>query len=256
LDFIIFAFAFDYSFGADYFQVASALLAAGTEIAGKIYQNTAIIERMVEQDLNFGISHERITVELPERFVWGVLPDQKEIPTNIKLKEITEKHNLAIHQFHSNIDKAAWGMPVALLENLGWQDYPADWNVGIPVVTIPEIRLKDLVAHLKKALDVPFIRYDGDDNKIIKRIAISWGGLCQGYSGFVCPHPLGIDAIMGGDILDGVVRIARDTDVAVIDAWHHRTEMDAMRVCAEKLRAKFPDLNVVFFENDVPWKLG
>ncbi|MHC4872316.1 MAG: Nif3-like dinuclear metal center hexameric protein [Planctomycetota bacterium] len=215
-----------------------------------------IVEKMEELGLTYGVSHERIYHHLPERFVWGTLPEENELSTNVRLKEVTEKNNMAIHQFHSNIDKAGWGMPHALLESLGWQDYPADWSRGVPVIDIPEIKLKDFVSELKGRLDVPFIRYDGDDNRTIKRIALAWGGLCQSYSGLACPLPLGIDAVIGGDIIDGVVRLARSEDVAVIDAWHHRTEMDAMRVCAEKLRERFPELNVEYFENDDPWKLG
>ena len=32
------------------------------------------VERMAEQGMNLGLSHERVVFEMPSRFVWGILP--------------------------------------------------------------------------------------------------------------------------------------------------------------------------------------
>jgi putative NIF3 family GTP cyclohydrolase 1 type 2 len=214
-----------------------------------------ILRDMAARGLTLGISHERVIIELPERFVWGPLPKNEEILLNRQFKEITAAHGIAIHQMHSNIDKASWGMPHALFARLGWDTLPIDWSRGVPVVTLPPRTLRTLIAEVKDRLGLPFVRYDGDPERVVSRVAVPWGGLCQGWGGPVCPSPLGFDVLMGGDIIDGVVRLARAYGWAVLDAMHHATEIDAMRLLADKLRARFPDVNVRFYENDSPWKV-
>ena len=50
-----------------------------------------ILEDMVRRGLTFGLSHERVLWELPERFVWGPLPDKDEIRTNQRESPISAR---------------------------------------------------------------------------------------------------------------------------------------------------------------------
>jgi putative NIF3 family GTP cyclohydrolase 1 type 2 len=216
-----------------------------------------ILHDMARRGLTLGLTHERVIFELPERFVWGSLPKTDEVLANRDFSRVTRRYGIAIHQMHSNVDKASWGMPRALLDRLGWQGYPADWSCGVPVATLtPPRRLAELVREVKEKLCLPFVRYDGDPERVIARVAVPWGGLCQGYGGPLCPSPLGFDAVLGGDVIDGVVRLARAQGWAVVDAMHHATEMDAMRVLAEKLRQRFPAVETRFYANDPPWRVA
>ena len=215
-----------------------------------------ILKDMTERGLTLGLSHERAIYELPERFVWGELIPSDEIPANRRFRETCAAHAIAVHQVHSNIDKAAWGMPRALLARLGWDEHPADWSRGIPVVELPTRTLIETVLEVKDKLDLSFVRYDGDPERAVSRVAVPWGGICQGWAGAVAASPLGFDVVLGGDIIDGVVRLARAEGWAVIDAMHHATEMDAMRILADKLRQRFPDVEVRFYENTTPWRLA
>jgi putative NIF3 family GTP cyclohydrolase 1 type 2 len=214
-----------------------------------------LLETMEAEGLNLGLTHERPIFELPARFVWGLLPPEAEIPANRRIREVARRAGMAIHQFHSNIDKATWGMAPALFVRLGWQDYPADWSRGVPVIDLPPRPLRELVEELKAKLEIPFVRYDGDLDRTVRRAACAWGGLCQGWAAAACALPLGFDVLIGGDIIDGVVRLARAEGWAVIDAMHHATEMDGMRVLTRKLEARFPRLPVRFYENDCPWQV-
>jgi putative NIF3 family GTP cyclohydrolase 1 type 2 len=213
-----------------------------------------LVEDMEKRGLNLGLSHERPIFELPARFVWGILPPEVDIPANQRIRAAARRGGMAIHQMHSNIDKADWGMPNALFARLGWQDYPIDWSRGVPVIDLPPCTLRELIAELKTKLELPFVRYDGDLDRTVRRAACAWGGLCQGWAGAVCASPLGYDVLLGGDIIDGVVRLARAEGWAVVDAMHHATEMDGMRVLARKLEARFPGLPLHFYENDCPWQ--
>lgn len=214
-----------------------------------------VLQSMIDAGCNFGLTHETTIYELPQRHVWGPLPPEGELKANRKIKQLATDNDIAIHRFHCNIDVVKWGMPRALLQQLDWQEYSADWSRGVPVVDIPPRTLQELILELKEKLHLPFVRYDGDLQRVIKRVAIPWGGLCQGWAGPACPSPLGFDAVIGGDIIDGVVRFARENNWAVIDAMHHATEMQAMKVLAVKVQERFPSARVEYFENSAPWSV-
>jgi putative NIF3 family GTP cyclohydrolase 1 type 2 len=206
--------------------------------------------------LNLGLTHERVIYDLPAHCNWGRIPQTWDDAANQRIADLATRHGLAIHRFHSNIDLCDWGMPVTLLRQLGWDGYPADWSRGVPVVTHPPLPLGELIAEVKARLALPFVRYDGDPRRVVSRIAVPWGGLCQWWAAPACAAPLGCDVLLGGDIIDGVVRYAREHGWAVVDAFHHSTEMGAMTVLAEKLRARFPGLPVHDYPMTMPWAVA
>ncbi len=224
---------------------------AGVGVAWWI--TSEMLEEFARMKITLGLTHERVIYDLPEKYDWGIVPTTGELPVNRRIPRLAALHGIAIHRFHSNIDLADWGMPRALFDQLGWSAYPIDWSRGIHVVTHPPIMLKGLIQEVKTRLRLPFVRYDGNLDHLVSRIAVPWGGLCQWWTGAACAAPLGFDVVMGGDIIDGVVRLAREEGWAVIDAMHHATEMEAMRRLADKVRARFPEVPVHYFENDMPW---
>ncbi|HRU05658.1 MAG TPA: Nif3-like dinuclear metal center hexameric protein [Candidatus Brocadiia bacterium] len=216
-----------------------------------------IFQDMPTHGLNFALSHETVTFSLPGQCLWGTLPESVwDIQTNRNIRDLVERHNMAAHQFHSNVDLAPWGMPRALVAQLGWDALPADWSRGVPVITLPPRPLAQLVHEIKLKLDLPFVRWDGEPERVVSRVAVAWGGLCQSWAAAMCAAPLGFDTLLGGDIIDGVVRLARGQGWTVIDAMHHTTEMDAMRILAGKLRQRFPNLPIRFYPNTSPWRVS
>lgn len=212
-----------------------------------------MMKQLAEMGLNLGLTHERTTYPATENFKWGNCPTFDEIGANRWIAQVASDFNLSVHRFHSNIDLAPWGMPHAAIDQLGWDQSKVDWSRGVPVAEIQPIALGALIDHVKRSLGIPFARYDGDLSRPIRRVGMVWGGLCQGFAGLMTVLPLEVDAIIGGDVIDGVVRLAREHNVAVIDAMHHATEMRAMELLADKLRARFPHMPVHFIPNDPPW---
>jgi putative NIF3 family GTP cyclohydrolase 1 type 2 len=218
---------------------------------------TDMLESFAAQDIQLGITHERSYFTKLANFPWGPTIDPATMRSNRRMKELTDRHGITIHRMHSNIDLAPqWGIPHALLEELGWQHHPADWSRGVPVVTLPPLKLGELVAELKRKLRLPFVRYDGDDQRVVSRIAVAWGGLAFSWCAAMAPYPLGFDVLLGGDIIDGQVRMGRMEGWAVIDAFHHATEMHGMKLLADKIQQRFPELHVHYVENNMPWKIG
>jgi len=212
-----------------------------------------MLQDFAAKNYSLGLTHERIIYDMPQDYVWGKVIKTEELGTNRRIKELVTRHDIAIHRFHSNIDLVEWGMPRALFGQLGWNDCPVDWSRGVPVVEIAPVSLETLIATVKSKLQLPFVRYDGDLSRIIRRVAVPWGGLGQWWTGVACAAPLGFDAMIGGDIIDGVVRLAREEGWAVIDAMHHATELEAMKRLAERVQQRFPDMPVEYYENSMPW---
>jgi putative NIF3 family GTP cyclohydrolase 1 type 2 len=214
---------------------------------------TDMLRDMIARGISLGISHERTTYPVnPNK--WGPQAAFDDLTPNRLMAQLTAQHGVTIQRFHSNLDLApGWGMPSALIEQLGWKDRPADWSRGIPVVSIDPLRLGELIAHVKARLRLPFVRYDGDVKRVIRRVALPWGGLCQTWFPTCSALALGFDALIGGDIIDGVVRLAREQGWATIDAMHHATEMRALEILTDKLRAQFPQTPVHYFESPMPW---
>ena len=213
-----------------------------------------------------GLTHKRVPYDLVTWYPWGQIPAAQNLAANRRLGEIASSYNLSIHRFQSNLDLAPWGIGPSLLKQLEWDKRPTDWSRGVPVIDIDAIPLHELNRLVKARLDLPFVRYDGEPERIIRRIAVSLGGMrrlpaswggswCAGWDGAACASPLGFDAIIGGDLTDGLVRFARENDWAVIDAMHHATEMQVMRVLTRRLQNRFPNLRVEFFANSCPWQL-
>ncbi len=214
-----------------------------------------IISDMHANGINLGFCHEPVFFEGLEYkpFLWGPTPTEAEFAPNFKLKKLLEQTGVTVHRFHSNLDKADFGMIPALLNRLGWDNYPRVYAGDLPCVTLPEQTLKSLAEELKNKLQLPYIKYDGDPDRIVSKAVIAWGGLCQFWGGPMCASLLAPDVIIGGDIIDGVVRIGREMDLPVIDALHCATEMDGMAALAEKLQLKFDGIPVKFYRNRIPF---
>jgi putative NIF3 family GTP cyclohydrolase 1 type 2 len=217
---------------------------------------TDMLEQFAKRGINLGLTHERSYFTKLGSFAWGPTIDPQTMRSNLRMKELTDRHGITIHRFHSNIDLVPdWGIPHGLLDQLGWRNFEADWSRGVPVIVHPPVTLAELVDEIKEKLRLPFVRYDGDDSRVVSRIALAWGGIAFSWCAAMAPYPLGFDVLLGGDIIDGQVRMGRMEGWAVIDAFHHATEMRGMANLARKLRDRFPGLQVHDFENNMPWRV-
>jgi putative NIF3 family GTP cyclohydrolase 1 type 2 len=215
--------------------------------------NAAFLSQFPSMGLSMAISHETIRFDVPTNYKWGTPIPTDEVPSNRRVTAMCKDLNIAVHRFHSNIDLVEWGMPHAVIDQMGWTDDPQDWSRGVPVIQIKPVTLGTLAIQFRERMGIPFVRYHGDLSRTVSRVALAWGGLCQNWVGATCALPLGFDVLVGGDIIDGVTRFAREHQFAVLDAMHHATEWQAMRILGHKIAERFPGLKVVEFDNGSPW---
>lgn len=164
------------------------------------------------------------------------------------------EHGIAAINVHTNLDLAPDGINDALAAALGLE------NVEIirPMGTLPDGRvygllrsgtveeqsLADFLPRVKGRLHCDGLRYV-DGGKQVRKVAVG-GGSCSDE--LLDAIAAGCDTFVTSDVKYNRFRTAYENGLNLIDAGHFHTENPAMPILAEKLRAAFPDVTVIFSE--------
>lgn len=81
-----------------------------------------------------------------------------------------------------------------------------------------EMTLKEYLSFVKDALDVPFVRFVGDENKIVRSVAVL-GGSGKGY--IINAIKMGADVYITGDLSFHDAQDAEQAGICLIDPGHH-----------------------------------
>lgn len=95
------------------------------------------------------------------------------------------------------------------------------------------LTLAEYAAHVKKVLSAPALRFVGDPNALISKVA-----LCSGSGASLLRDAVrcGADVLVTGDVKYHEAREAEDCRLALIDAGHFPTEIIMVHEMAERLR--------------------
>ncbi len=110
-----------------------------------------------------------------------------------------------------------------------------DPGVGFGLVgALPEpTRLAEVAERIRGALPAPHLRYAGDPERIVERVAVV-GGAGDGL--IDAAASAGADVYVTGDLRHHVTLDALEQGLALIDAGHHATEAAALPAWCERLR--------------------
>ena len=168
--------------------------------------------------------------------------------------ELIESHIAHINA-HTNLDCAPGGVNDTLAAVLGLEDVqvidPAGTDsCGNPygllrMGTVPAQSMGDFLAHTKKMLGCDGLRYVNSMNTV-RRVAVG-GGSCG--SALQAAVEAGCDTFVTADVKYNQFREALDAGLNLIDAGHFYTENPVCAVLADKLRTKFPEIQVKISEN-------
>lgn len=155
---------------------------------------------------------------------------------------------------HTNLDQAPGGVNEVLARTLGLQNVEVlnpqgTDDLGRPwgLIHMGETDLTDLEAFLntvKDALHCDGLRYT-DGGKPVRRVAVG-GGSCSGAMHEVAAA--GCDTFVTADVKYNGFWDAKDLGLTLIDAGHFHTENPVIAVLAEKISARFPDVEVKISE--------
>ena len=142
---------------------------------------------------------------------------------------------------HTNLDVAQGGVNDVLAEKLGLTDVQVLEGGLLRMGAAPQQRLTSFLSAVQEALGCNGVRY-ADGGKPVCRVAVG-GGSCASEMNIAIAA--GCDTFVTGDCKYNHFRDAAFQGLNLIDAGHFATENPVMAVVAEKLRAAFPEIEVL-----------
>ncbi len=154
-------------------------------------------------------------------------------------------HNISTVNAHTNLDCAPGGVNDVLAETLGLSDIQVIEPGLLRQGTVEKKPLETFLAYVKEKLSCPGLRYVSA-GKPVCRVAVGGGSCASELSDVV---KAGCDTFVTADVKYNQFWDARELGINLIDAGHFYTENPICQVLADKLQARFPEIQVVISQN-------
>lgn len=158
------------------------------------------------------------------------------------------QNDIAAVNAHTNLDCAPGGVNDTLATVLGLQDVeivdPKQGALPYGLLRIGNVSpqpLSAFLAHVKETLGCPGLRYVDGGRQVCRVVA--GGGSCG--SDLWDAAKAGCDTFVTADVKYNQFHEAKAMGINLIDAGHFCTENPVMAVVAAKLRAAFPEIQVI-----------
>ncbi|EOU1647553.1 MAG: Nif3-like dinuclear metal center hexameric protein [Clostridium perfringens] len=160
------------------------------------------------------------------------------------------KNDINLYSAHTNWDSVKGGLNDTLVEILGFNEgiimdkSPVDSEAGIGRVVelTKEMTVLEIINLIKSSLGVKNLRYAGDLNEVIKKIAIVNG---SGQDFFGDAKKLGADLIITGDTTYHFVSDYKEMGLNILDIGHFNSEWSVLIKVSEKVKERL-DSDVEF----------
>lgn len=162
------------------------------------------------------------------------------------------KNNISLYSAHTNLDVAPAGLNdyMALklgIENADVLEITDEYNgktcgFGRYATLKTPMKLFEILKLCKNAFSLKAIKYCGDENRLIKKIAVNCGG---GSSSLNECYKHNIDLFISGDFKYNTFRNAYENGVCVIDAGHFNSEFIVKELFCEYLTKEFKDIEII-----------
>ncbi|MBK5242356.1 Nif3-like dinuclear metal center hexameric protein [Clostridium sp.] len=204
-----------------------------------------VIREAVDTGCNFILTHHPLLFNKPKSITSDTLIGKKII-------ELI-KNNIALYASHTNLDSVKGGLNDIATEMLGFNEskvmessiipgYDNGYNgyngIGRLVTLDNPILLIDLCEKVKKIFNAKQIRYVGEDNRVIKTIAIING---SGEDFFEMARKFKADCIITGDTKYHGACDLKEQGTSLIDAGHFITEWIPFQIFGKIFRKKLRD---------------
>ncbi|WP_446898766.1 Nif3-like dinuclear metal center hexameric protein [Clostridium sp. LBM24168] len=209
-----------------------------------------VIEEAENNNCNLIFTHHPLLFSRPKSITSDTLIGRKII-------ELI-KNDINVYSSHTNLDSTFGGINDIIMQILNFKDsniiepslnnedyFTVHSGIGRISKLEKYITLEKLCMQVKERLQIQHLRYSGDDNKIIKKVAVING---SGKDYFYQAKMLGADCIITGDTTYHYVSDFNEEGIAVIDAGHFGTEWPAILKVADYLKNRIESMG---FENNV-----
>ena len=198
----------------------------------------SIILEAATRELNLVISHEPVFFSPDDDFK----SFERDYAFVEKMQEILNNRLQVyrLHDFwldcprHGILDSLAEASGIAQLENLA---------MGIGNGSIETTTLAAFAGEMKNSLGISEIRMSGDPHAEISNVGLVCGGPAD-FSQFQECIRAGVDCVVAGEAVEGVLRYAQDSELSVILIGHRQSEEPGLASLTKLLHAEFENLPV------------
>ncbi|MFL0251164.1 Nif3-like dinuclear metal center hexameric protein [Clostridium neuense] len=216
-----------------------------------------VIDEAVLKKCNTIVTHHPLLFRRPNSIT-------NETLQGTKILRLAE-NKINLYSAHTNFDSVQGGLNDIIVELLGFgrgkviaASYGNDNSgIGRLVELRTPITLENLCLNVKNKLGIKKLRYCGNDNTKIYKVAIING---SGQDFFESSKKLGVQCIITGDTSYHYVSDYNELGMCIIDAGHFGTEWPAVKVAASKLQSALDErkLNIDVYvsnSNVDPYKI-
>jgi putative NIF3 family GTP cyclohydrolase 1 type 2 len=214
-----------------------------TGIITTFLASQAVLEKAVELDANFVITHEPTFYNHLDNVDWLA-----EDPIYRAKRKLIEDNHLVVWRFHDNLHSRRPDPTVAgISQALGWEEYVDQTTPEL--FHLPPVALKELRQTVKSRLGIRILRTIGNPEIICRKVGIlvgAWGGINQ----MTMWRKTDLDVLIVGETPEWeTVEYARDAMIqgrnkGLIVTGHANSEEPGMHWLVDWLRPKFPGIPI------------
>lgn len=170
-----------------------------------------------------------------------------------KKYQTIEESEIAIFRYHDYIHRyIPDGITSGLLSALKWENYEVKNQQVASILEIPSMTLQDIVTHVKKSLDIQYVRYAGDLSSLCRRIGILVGYRGGGELTIPLFEKENLDMVIYGEgpewetpeYVSDAIQQGKQKGLIVLG--HAESEAPGMEYLAQWLQKRFPGVPVHF----------
>ena len=213
------------------------------------------IQFAAEKKADLIITHESLFYPY-DIVVTGGQPDFMSWRVNQNRIRALSAAELSVIRFHGSLDIISI-----------FNTFAAQLKLGVPVVSkghyekvyaLQPVAYSELVQQVKAAVGMPLVRVTpGDPDRIIRRVGLAWGGmgLFVNVRYMQTLVDLGCEVLIGGETDDYAMHFATESGLDIIETSHELSENKGIELFASTLQRDLPGTDIIFFENEIPWKV-
>lgn len=225
-----------------------------TGIATTMFATFEVLQKAAAQGKNLVIAHEPTFYSHQDRT--EILTEANDAVYLEKEKFIRD-HNMVVFRFHDHWHmRKPDGVREGMTQKLGWEKYQDSSNAFL--YRLPETRLEDLAATMRKKLGASTLRVTGNRNAKFTKVALSPGaGGSAGHLRMLRRDDVEVLAI--GEVPEWETTawvadaVAQGKSKALILIGHTPSEQAGMENCAPWLRTFIKEVPVVYIEAAEPF---
>ncbi|GIQ71081.1 transcriptional regulator [Xylanibacillus composti] len=223
-----------------------------TGIVTTFMPTQAVLEEAVELGANLIVAHEGPFFSHQDSFVQALKQDPVYLAKDACIREA----GLALFRFHDYWHRyQPDGIMEGLLEALAWSDRAVRHEAVASVVQLPPVTVREIAQYVKRQLGLSYVRVTGGLDQTCERIGLLAGYRGGGEHAIPLFEREQLDLVVYGEgpewetpeYVRDAVRQGRGK--ALIVLGHAESEAAGMKLLADRLQTRFPDVPVHFAAN-------